>query len=114
MRYPQVKFGNFQSAASPVDVTVDLGFVPDYVKFINVTGTKIFELFATEGTGKGQRSDTASTYHTFLASGGIELVDTSTIQTSDPVKKTKVQGFKIVAANQTANGYCHWMAVRQS
>lgn len=114
MRYPQIKFGQFTSAATAADVTVDLGFVPDYVKYINVTGVAFYELFALEGTGKGQKSHAATTYHNFLASGGIELVDTVSIQTTNPVKKTKVQGFKIVAAIQTANGANFWMAVRES
>lgn len=114
MRYPQIKFGTFTSAGTPADVTVDLGFVPDYVLFRNITGVTQYELFKSEGTGKGLKSHAASTYHNLLASGGIELVDTETIQTTNPVKKTKVQGFKIVAAIQTASSVNHWMAIRES
>jgi len=114
MRYPQIKFGSFTAASTPADVTVDLGFVPDYVLVRNPAGVAQYELFKSEGTGKGLKSHAASTYHNILASGGLELVDTETIQTTNPVKKTKVQGFKVVAALQTASNPCYWMAIRES
>ena len=113
MRYPQVRFGEFTSAATPVAVTVDLGFVPDYVRVL-VVGTAQYELMAREGSGKGIKEDDVSTYHIFLTTGGLELVDTETIDTDNPVRKTKIQGFRVPAALQVASTKCIWMAIRES
>jgi len=114
MRYPQIKFGTFTAAATPADVTVDLGFVPDEVLVRSINGTVQYELFALEGTGKGLKSDDATTYHVFLTTGGLELVDTVAIQTNNPVKKTKVQGFKVPAGLQAASNVFVWKAIRES
>ena len=112
MRYPQIKFGNFTSDGN--DKTIDLGFVPDYILVRNVTKAIQLELFNSELTTKGLKSTAASTYHTFLSSGGLELVDTLTISASDPVKVTKVQGFLIPTAVLDNNDVVHWMAIRES
>jgi len=112
MRYPQIKFGNFTSDGN--DKTIDLGFIPDYILVRNVTKAIQLELFKSELTTKGFKSTAASTYHTFLSSGGLELVDTLTISASDPVKVTKVQGFLIPTAVLDNNDVVHWMAIRES
>ena len=118
MRYPQIKFGNFTSDGN--DKTIDLGFIPDYILVRNVTKAIQLELFKSELTTKGFKSTAASTYHTFLSSGGLELVDTITIDPgtenddSDPVRVTKVQGFLIPTAVLDNNDVVHWMAIRES
>lgn len=123
MPYPLFHSDTFTASASEASggKTIDLGFVPDFVKVYNKTANEIFELHRDMGSGLSVKyvriADDGSTSNynfTFQGSGGIELVDTTTINTSNPVQKTKVQGFKIPAGEVTENDVFFWIAQRNA
>jgi hypothetical protein len=116
MKYPQIKMGTFTvtSGEGSGGKIINLGFVPEYVLLRNVTAATQYELFDTETDAYGLQHKAASTYHVFLTSGGLSMVDTVTIDTGNPVRKTKVQGFSVPAAAIAQNDVCHWMAIRAS
>ena len=116
MRYPRIKFGSFTVllAENGAPKDIDLGYVPDYVLVRNVTQAIQMELFATEVAECGLKSFAESTYHEFLAAGGLKMLDTTTISASNPVSKTKLQGFEIPLALINTSDVVHWIAIRGS
>lgn len=88
------KTGNFTAAATPADVALDIGFVPDEFILWNHTDLSLATLWiSAEG-------DTSK----------ITKLDTITVSNSDPVKVTKTQGVTVKAAAQTANKVYYWEA----
>jgi hypothetical protein len=116
MKYPQIKTGSFTIllAENGAAKTINLGFVPDFVMVRNVTQGIQMDLFATEVAEHGLKTWASSTYHNFLTEGGLKMVDTTTISASDPVRKTKVQGFEIPLALINTGDVVHWMTIRVS
>lgn len=123
MPYPLIYTGTFTASASEASggKTIDLGFVPEYVKVFNKTANEIFELLKDMESGKSVKwvriadDGSSGNYNfTYQSSGGIELVDTTTINTGNPVQQTKTQGFKIPSGEIAENDVFYWMAMRNA
>lgn len=119
----QFKTGTITGTGSDIDV--DLGFIPSYVKVINRTalgaaGTLVaLEWF--EGMGDDNavginaiQDDSATTTYNLAnkTSDGITSLQTSSVQTSDPVAMTGFNGFRIPAAFQAADDELYYIAAR--
>lgn len=123
MPYPLIYTGNFQASGDEASggKTIELGFVPEYVKVFNKTADTIFELLKDMDSEKSVKWErikddgaTGDYNFTYQSSGGIELVDTTTINTGNPVQQTKEQGFKIPSGELTEDDYVYWIAMRNA
>jgi len=109
------------------DIDVDLGFKPSYVKVINRTnlGTnadQVLEWFEGMGDDNAvawQRADSILTDETIQqhslvnkVSGGITILEISTVQTTDPITVTGFNGFRIPAAFQAVDDELYYIAAR--
>ena len=107
------------------DIDVDLGFKPSYVKVVNRTqlGTAgnlvALEWFDGMGDdnaiGHNAIQDDSSTTTYNLAnktSDGITVIETSSVQTSDPVTFTGSYGIQIPAAFQSNGDELYVIAAR--
>lgn len=88
-----VATGSFTGAGAIVDV--DLGFVPRYIKFVNVTDRTIFEYM--EGMA-------ATTTLKAVAAGTLTADTTSALVVTD-------NGFTISAAAAVSAKACTWVAM---
>lgn len=119
----QVKTGAITGTGAAIDV--NLGFKPSYVKVINRsnlgTSGNLAALEWFEGMGDDNavginvvaEGGTASTVNLInKTSGGITILETSTVQTADPVTVIGFNGFSIPAAFQENGDELYYIAAR--
>ena len=111
----QIKF--FKVKSSGANLTLQFGFVPDYLKLVNVTamsaGNKaVLEWFGAlmgdarevEHVCLADNGTTAKLTINYVATGGyVAEFDTVAVQTSDPVKVTGGLGVTITASGFASN-----------
>ena len=115
-----VKAGYLKSDGNAYEL--DLGFVPDYIKLVNLnaaeTEVMIYEWWSHMGDSvalahiqiDGSTSDAVYSVKKDT-SGVITKLDTTTIQTSDPVKKTAKRGVIIATGWLDDNDEIYYYAV---
>lgn len=121
----QVKTGAITGTGAAIDV--NLGFKPSYVKVINRSklgsnADQVLEWFEGMGDDNAvawQRTDKVLTDETIQqhslvdkTSGGITILGTSTVQTTDPVTVIGFNGFSIPAAFQASGDKLYYIAAR--
>jgi len=115
------------------DIDVELGFKPSYVKVFNKTAIEAgvaesdvalewFEGMAADSAIKHNIAipydnstavaETKAANMEFITANGITILETSTVQTADPVTMTGFTGFRIPAAFQAASDELYYIASR--
>ena len=118
-----IKTGKFVATGS--DVILDLGFVPDYLKLFNAnaaTGEVMaIEWFNQAGAGKefhttviADNGTTGNASFGYVSSGGeVEAtVESTTVQTSDPVQVTGKRGVQIDASWMDDGDVIYYIAIK--
>jgi hypothetical protein len=118
---PIIKAGHFQSDGNAYDL--DLGFVPDYIILWNLAAVAgeimVQEWFADLGDAHAivhrmlvDNGSTASKTIEYITSGGaIAKLDTETISSSNPVKKTMKKGVTIATGWLDDNDEIYYLAL---
>ncbi len=120
MEMPEIKVGTFTSAETPVDVPLNLGFVPDFFELIvgAATNPDIYRYVKNLGDASTIKITGSTGAYTYESSNPITSIDDGSISTNTVMGETATKdvgykGVNIPAELQTTEKVNYWVAMRQ-